>query len=150
MQPYLLGASLALTAAGAAWDLRWKRLPNILCLLLALVALATVILTEDLAAAGGNAIHAVISLVVGMVLFRLGMIGAGDAKFYSAAALGLPLGRALPFLGWTSGAGLVLLLVMMGMRMAGSDLGPRDDKGRVLVPYGVAIASGFWLTQLVK
>ena len=150
MQPYLLGASLALTAAGAVWDLRWKRLPNLLCLLLALVSLATAILTEDLTIAGGNAIHAVIALIVGMVLLRLGMIGAGDAKFYSAAALGLPLARALPFLGWTSAAGLVLLLAMIGLRMAGSNLGQRDDKGRVLVPYGVAIASGFWLTQLVK
>lgn len=148
MQTVLLATSLALAAAGLVWDFRWQRLPNVLCVLLALSSLASVIILETPSAAVGNFIHAATALLVGMILFRLGMIGAGDAKFYAAAALGLPLARALPFLGWTSVAGLLLLLGMVALRLAGRDMGPRDAKGRVLLPYGVAIATGLWLTQL--
>jgi len=149
MHTILLATGLALAATGLVWDLRWQRLPNMLCLSLAIASLASAIVFETSSAAVGNVIHAAAALLVGIILFRLGMIGAGDAKFYAAAALGLPLSRALPFLGWTSLAGFCLLLGMVAFRLAGRDMGPRDAKGRVLLPYGVAIATGFWLTQLV-
>jgi Flp pilus assembly protein protease CpaA len=76
------------------------------------------------------------------------MIGGGDAKFYAAAALGIPFSEALPMLFWTSIGGLGLLLALMVIfafkRRIG---GPRDKKGRVMVPYGVAIFIGFVVTQ---
>jgi prepilin peptidase CpaA len=84
-----------------------------------------------------------------MVLFRVRIIGGGDAKFYAAAACAIPFGEALYFLGWTSAAGVVLLLVMIvGRRLMPSTRGTPILRGWE-VPYGVAIFAGFVLTLAV-
>ena len=145
-----LAACILIAAAGGIWDIRVRRIPNLVSLALAAAALGYLMLQSDFdaGAAKSAGLHAVIALLVGMALFRLGVIGGGDAKLYAAGALGVPLGKALFMLGWTSVAGLVLLIVMMIMRRLGMPVGPRDDKGHVLVPYGVAIAAGFAVTLL--
>ena len=79
MHTILLATGLALAATGLVWDLRWQRLPNMLCLSLAIASLASAIVFETSSAAVGNVIHAAAALLVGIILFRLGMIGAGDA-----------------------------------------------------------------------
>ena len=150
METILLAACLLLSAAGAVWDVRSRRIPNLLCLALAVASLARLIVAEGFGAAGSSAIHAALALIVGMILFRVRMLGAGDAKFYTAAALGLPLGQALPFLGWTSVAGVGLLMVLAVFRIVGRSFGPVDAKGRALLPYGVAIACGFWAVLVVN
>ena len=136
----------AVAAAGAVLDVRNKRLPNWLCGLLAVAAAGGLYFAEGTGALPGAALHGVAALIVGMILFRLGMVGGGDAKFYAAAALGLPLAFALPFLGWTSLAGLLLLMAMVVRRVFAG--GSASLKGWD-VPYGVAIAAGF-LATLVR
>ena len=144
-----LAATLAVALLGAFLDLRHRRLPNWLCLALAATALVNLTLGYGAGFLPGAFLHAVIALVLGMILFKLGMIGGGDAKFYSAAALGMPLSKGLAMLGWTSFAGLILLVAMMTMRHVFKvSIGPKDDKGRALVPYGVAIALGYLATLL--
>lgn len=96
---------------------------------------------------GLSAIHALIALVIGMALFGIGFIGAGDAKMYSCVAFAIPLQQALVMLGWTSLAGFVVLVAMSATRRISGVPLRKDGKG-FPVPYGVAIAAGFWLTAL--
>ena len=142
------GPALAAAGIGAVYDIKYRRLPNWLCAFLAIAAAGGLASFEGLKALPSSLLHASIALIAGMVLFKLRMVGAGDAKFYAAAAAGFPLAQALPFLGWTSVAGLAVLLVMMAGRLAR----PASRQGAVLggwsVPYGVAIACGFALTLL--
>ncbi|MDZ4306990.1 A24 family peptidase [Allopontixanthobacter sp.] len=146
-----LATALLVAAIGAIWDIRSRRIPNVLCAVLAVAALASLVLSQGIETAGWGFLHGLIALLAGMLLFRLGMIGGGDAKFYAAAALGIPLSEALPMLFWTSIGGLGLLLALMVTFAFKRRLdGPRDKKGRVMVPYGVAIFIGFVVTQAAK
>ncbi|WP_341712976.1 prepilin peptidase [Erythrobacter sp.] len=94
-----LALAAALGLIGAVWDLRTRRIPNWLVLAMAVAAAAAAALGPDWTLVGSTAIHALIALLVGMLLFAVRMIGAGDAKFYAAAAFAIPLDRALPMLG---------------------------------------------------
>jgi prepilin peptidase CpaA len=149
LEAVLLAACLALAAVGAAWDIKIRRIPNWLCLLVAVAAGA-----YALAAAGGSgllwgAAHAVIALAVGIGLFALGAIGGGDAKFYSAAALAVPLQKGFVLLGWTSVAGIVLLIVLVAGKLLFAKTGKSIGELRKMqTPYGVAIAAGFALATL--
>lgn len=140
------GPALALAGLGALIDIRDRRLPNWLCALLSVAAIVALVSSQGLSVVPSALLHASLGLVAGAVLFRVGAVGAGDAKFYAAAASGLPLGKALFLLGWTSAAGLGLLLVMIVARF----LRPASRTGSILrgwsVPYGVAIFLGFALT----
>ncbi len=144
----LLAITLLIAFVGAGLDIKSRRIPNALCVALALASFASLVTGFGYDAVWGALGHSVIALVAGMTLFKLGMIGGGDAKFYAAAALGLPLDRALPMLLWTSIGGLLLLLALMLVFAVKRRFdGPRDKKGRVLLPYGVAIFVGLAITQ---
>ncbi|MCT2400069.1 A24 family peptidase [Novosphingobium mangrovi (ex Huang et al. 2023)] len=146
LEAILVLACYALVLAAAIGDVRHRHIPNLLCLVLAGVALFYAIMTNDLAGVGSHLLHAVLALAVGMGLFALGMIGGGDAKLYSAAALAIPFSRALSLLGWTSLVGLVLLVAMMILRR--SLALRKKGKTAFTVPYGVAIAGGLMLALL--
>lgn len=139
--------ALLVAAAGAVWDIRSRRIPNALCAVLAVVSLASLGFSHGWEGAGWGLLHGGLALVIGMILFRFGMIGGGDAKFYAAAALGIPFSEALPMLFWTSIGGAFLLLALLVLFAVKRKLGPRDKKGRVMVPYGVAIFIGFAAVQ---
>jgi prepilin peptidase CpaA len=142
--------ALVVAGIGAALDIRDRRLPNWLCAVLAISAAGGLVALEGAAALPSSLLHASIALIAGMILFKLRMVGAGDAKFYAAAAAGLPLGEALPFLGWTSAAGLVLLIVMAMGRLA-RPVSERDAVAKGWsVPYGVAIFGGLALALTVS
>ncbi len=139
---------LLVGGAGAVWDVLHRRLPNTLCLVFAGAALCAMLAQQGADVLAGAAAHAAIALIVGMILFRIGAIGGGDAKFYAAAALGVPLGQALPMLGWTSLAGFVLLVVMaISRRIAGQPVLTRGETAWS-VPYGVAIFCGYAATTV--
>jgi prepilin peptidase CpaA len=132
--------AVAIAAAGAFFDIKSRRLPNWLCAALAVAAVGGAYFAYGTDILPGAALHALLALLAGMVLFGFGIIGGGDAKFYAAAALGLPLPSALALLGWTSAAGLALLLAMLlGRMVTGRSLALRGWD----VPYGVAIFAGF-------
>lgn len=142
----VLVACTLLALLGGIGDILTRRIPNLLCFALALVAAAHSWDVGRWDVLSSGLIHGLIALVIGMVLFRIRFIGGGDAKFYAAAALGVPLGQALFMLGWTSLAGAVLLIVWMAVRRFIPGQAEVNLKDRKSVPYGVAIASGFLLT----
>jgi prepilin peptidase CpaA len=144
-----LAVCLALAVASAAWDIRLRRIPNWLCLALAVAALAYAWAHGGANALAWGAAHSAIALAVGIALFALGAIGGGDAKLYAAAALALPLQAGLSLLGWTSAAGLILLIVMIvGNRLFSRRRQSLHDMRKMEVPYGVAIAAGFAVATL--
>jgi prepilin peptidase CpaA len=145
----LLAVCLALAAAGAAWDIRLRRIPNRLCLAFAVAALGYAWSAAGESGLAWGAAHFAIALAVGIALFAVGAIGGGDAKFYAAAAFAIPLRDGLALLGWTSAAGLVLLIVMIvGNRLFGKTRQSLRQMRKMEVPYGVAIAAGFALALL--
>ena len=144
----LLLPAAAIAAAGAFLDIRDQRLPNWLCAALALAALTGLAFSQGAALLPWALLHAAVALVVGMLLFRLGAIGGGQQR-EGACSRGVEFrvtaAGPLGLLGWTSAAGLALLIAMAaGRRMLGR---PVFLKGWA-VPYGVAIAAGFWIALL--
>lgn len=136
---------LALCLVAAAWDIRTRRIPNWLCAAIAVTAIASSYLGGGFEALGLSALHALAALLVGMGLFAIGFIGAGDAKMYSSVAFAIAPGDALQMLGWTSATGLGLLIFMaLARRAMGKPL--REDGKSFTVPYAVPIALGFMLT----
>lgn len=143
--PALFGAGL-----GAILDAKDRRLPNWLCAVLAVAAAVGLALSDGAEAVPWALLHGSIALVVGMILFRLGVIGGGDAKFYAGAACAIPLSKAGYLLGWTSAAGMALLIAMMiGRRFRRSSKETPVLRGWS-VPYGVAIFAGFALTLFLS
>lgn len=140
-----LWAAAALAVLGAAWDIRTRRIPNWLVLVLAVFATGATIASGGLAMLGSTALHAVIVLLVGMALFALKWIGAGDAKFYTAAALAVPLDRAVPMLGWVAIAGLVVMIALV-IFYRGLKIVRNGKKESWTLPYAVPIAFGFLAT----
>jgi prepilin peptidase CpaA len=142
----LLLACASLAIAGAIADILSRKIPNWLCALLLACSGTYAFASGGFADLGSGGVHAFLVLLIGMILFRAGLVGGGDAKFYTACALALPLSSALPMLGWTSFGGLFLLLVMAaGRRLVGGKTPSTSMKG-AMVPYGVAIAIGFLMT----
>lgn len=87
-------------------------------------------------------------LVIGFLLFQIGVMGGGDAKLIAAAAVWTGVSSFAMFALWTALAGGLLALVLMFVRkgMQPSEARPafinRLLKPRGGVPYGVAIAAG--------
>jgi prepilin peptidase CpaA len=132
--------------AAASADIGWRIIPN--WVPIALVAgFAVVMLTHrDLMGLSVALVLSTAVLLVGLLPFGMGLLGAGDVKL--AAALSLWLGPdGLPeFFAVTAIAGGLLALVMLvqhGIAHGAEDSGARA--GAPSVPYGVAIAiGGFW------
>lgn len=141
----LLAASALIALAGALNDILRRRIPNLLCFALAIVALAYAGVSSGWPVLASGLGHGLIALLVGMGLFRIGFVGGGDAKFYAAAAFAVPLGNALAMLGWTSLAGLFLVIFWMIARCFIAAAPEGNLKDRQSVPYGVAICCGYLL-----
>ena len=138
----LVIVAMVLAVAGAGWDIRTRRIPNWLVVVLGLSAAAASVVLGGWPTLGWAAAHALIALVAGMGLFALRAIGAGDAKFYTAAALAVPLDRALPMLGWVTATALVLVLGMIAWHR-GLKVVRDGKKTSWTLPYGVPICCGF-------
>ena len=149
--PILATSLLALCAAAGAWlDLASRRLPNWLCLLTAILGLGIAFGTLGMMALWSSAGHGLIALVVGMMLFRFGWVGGGDAKFYAACACWFPLGSGILLLGLVSAAGLAVVLLWFGYRQA-TRAPKRESEGRFgMVPYGVPVAIGALALKLLQ
>lgn len=133
-----------LVASGfyAAWmDARYRRLPNVMVLIVAGLGLGANLWAGGWPQLGSSLAHAGIALAVGFGLFAAGVIGSGDSKYYAAVATWFPLGQALLLLGRVSVAGLLLALVWLLTRRLRRDPEGPEDKFRQ-VPFGIAIACG--------
>jgi prepilin peptidase CpaA len=166
------GVMTALLAWAAVSDLRARRIPNTLVLVLAALGLVYVVLVRQSPSAllgwGGG-------LVVGFALWIplhvLGMLGAGDVKLFAAAAAWLgPMGAvrgallcavvggllSLLFMAWTRTSGATFRRLGSWAVVAasgGSKLPPPAAHATHQLPYGVAMAVGlalaWWLPQLL-
>ncbi len=137
--PIVLAALCLILAAVS--DMRAYRIPNIFPALLLLLFLATRLYWGFQATDWNHLLHFGIALALGMVLFKMGWVGGGDAKLYAAAAVWFA-GINAAFLIFATGiAGLVLAVAYVLTRKLARQSSPKARKDR-RIPYGVAIAGG--------
>lgn len=154
--------ALAVAVVAAAWtDLRWRRIPN-------RITVAALLAGAGLAAAVGpgallsGSLAAGLTFAVGLALFAAGVLGGGDVKLATAAAMFLGLERLPEAVMLAALAGGVLAVteavrrgilipvlldsrdVVVSWVTAGrsGQAHSLSSAGRVSVPYGVAIALG--------
>lgn len=129
--------------AGAGMDIAVRRIPNTLCLTLLVVGLGYAVWSGGWEALLLHSLFTAIALVVGMGLFALRWIGAGDAKFFAGCAAWFRLDQAWTVLFAVSLAGLGLFVGwfiyrrIRGLPISRAASSPHDQ-----LPYGVAIAAG--------
>ncbi|MFA0037453.1 prepilin peptidase [Vibrio chagasii] len=98
-----------------------------------------------------QAISFLLVLSIGLILYKLIWIGAGDIKYASVLSLTIPvhdLVWALVMMAFSGGVLVVFYLVktkLISKILAKKTL--NDQKG---IPYGVAISIGFYLVILTK
>jgi prepilin peptidase CpaA len=146
-------AALAvLTVLGllACWfDIRERRLPNWLVLATLLAGLGLAAWRGGFDVLPWHLGHFGIALAVGIGLYALRALGAGDAKYYAALAAWFTLGDGLKLLMAVSFAGLVLALGWLAQRKISGRPAPRKPKDDMdKVPFGVAMAAGALLALL--
>ncbi|WP_243657480.1 prepilin peptidase [Parafrankia sp. BMG5.11] len=136
-------AVLGIFACVAAWcDYRYRTIPNWLCIVTAVTGLAMSfwIIPDNFVS---HAMHMVIALIGGMILFSLRVFGGGDAKFYAAVAAWFAMGEAIQLLVAVTLSGLVLVVVWFTYRrLAGRRLSKDSTKKTDSLPYGIAIGFG--------
>lgn len=122
------------------FDLRFRRIPNGLSLLVALAAVPYWGGVSGLSmpvAMGQQLLILLIAAVPLLVLFAVGALGGGDVKLFGALLLWIRAGDALEVIAVTILAGGV---VAVGAVVHG--LWRRRKLSDVTVPFGVAIATG--------
>lgn len=158
----IAGVLLALAAAcllAAAWrDLAVRRIPNAAAAGLALAGVALRAL-EGIGPVGASVAAAALLFLVLFVGFARGILGGGDVKLATAAALGLPPAGVWTLVVATALAGGVLSLayLLMARIAVPSAATPRRHRGilgriatiewwrisrRGPLPYGIAITAG--------
>lgn len=137
--------ALILLALAASWlDVAFRKLPNWLSILTLVVGVAVTIVDAGPSALGSHLAHALLALLVGMILFRFGVVGGGDAKFYAAVASWFGLSAAAGLLLTVSLSGLLIFVGwFIWRRMRGKPVrAPSSASNSDKLPYGIAIAAG--------
>jgi prepilin peptidase CpaA len=154
--------AIGLLAVVAYSDLRRRRIPNELCLGIAVLGLVRIALAGDALAAAYSLATAMSVFSVAILLFRRGAIGGGDVKLATAMALLLDHHEVFGFLVLMSVCGGVLALAILAREMVRHRVvrvwrprgPPRIAEGatppsRPTVPYGVAIAAAGAITLML-
>jgi prepilin peptidase CpaA len=133
------GFTLAgLLMAAAVLDLRTRTIPNMLSLVVVLLAAVHWGVNGDAVAFFAAAGLGIVFLAVGFFLFAIGWIGGGDAKLIAAVVAWFGAAHFGAFVLMMTVAGVVLALVLYTVkRVSGRGLGDKST-----LPYGVAIAAG--------
>ena len=143
-------AALAVLGLPACWfDIKERRLPNWLVLTTLAVGLGLAGWQGGVGVLPWHLAHVATALAVGIGLYALGALGAGDAKYYTALAGWFAFSDGLKLLMAVSFAGLVLALGwLIRRKLSGQPIiaKPVDDKQKV--PLGVAMAAGALLALL--
>jgi prepilin peptidase CpaA len=129
-----LGVLAVLLLAATLSDLRRRRIPNRLCIAVALMALPYWLGSDP--SFQRLAIQLACAALVGllmMVPFSYRLLGGGDVKLIAALALWLP-----PFILYQT---LVIIAIGGGVLAVGVILFNRGRVLRPTVPYGVAVAA---------
>lgn len=136
--------SLLMVVAGVG-DVLSRRIPNVLCLLIALLFFPLALAAEmSWVMIGWSAATALMVLVAGFTCFHLGYLGGGDAKLLVASTLWFGFSGIAPFLAMTAIAGGVLTIIVAAGLLFGAAPLP-NGLARPRVPYGFAIAAGAML-----
>jgi prepilin peptidase CpaA len=164
------GALVALLGAACWTDLRERRIPNRLVLVVLAMGVAFVLAQRTGMAGLGRALAAgALGFAIWLPFYALRMLGAGDVKLFAAAAVWLPPLEVVNAALYTAvaGAGLSLLWLVL-------EYGPAHGLARAVmtyqaplatvadshvrgparrhIPYGIAMAAGlalaFWLPRL--
>ncbi len=145
---WLLAAAIAVTAALMVIDAVAFRLPNIgVLVLLSLYPLWVLLHPEPMHWAWALLIAGV-ALAIGMGLFGLGILGAGDAKFAAVAFLWAgpeAAWRFFVYFALIGGAMSVVLLTVRPMLYNHQRFLPRLLRRREPIAYGLAIGGGLML-----
>ncbi|NVE94187.1 A24 family peptidase [Altererythrobacter lutimaris] len=131
-----------LLAIGALSDIKDRRLPNWLSLLLLIYGLAHGFYLDQWAGLGWHGLHALIALLVGMPLFAMKWFGGGDVKFYTGAAAFFAVSDGVQMLLWVSLLGVALMLGWIVLRRLIRKAKSAPTGNHALFPYGVAIMAG--------
>src|SRR5690348_18269572 len=148
------GTFTLLLVFAIAWDVRHRRIPN--ALVIATVSLGIAFALSSLGAKRG-AVVAAEGMAVGLALWLpwwwFGMMGAGDVKFFAAAAAWLGPRGALSAtlvtallggmlaIGWVVARMLVRRIAGGARTVPGAEV-VDERRSTVTLPYGVAMALG--------
>lgn len=137
--PLLIGSGVY-----ATWsDLRFRRLPNVMTMLIGVLGLAVVVVETGPANVMGNLLHVLAALIGGLGLYSLGVIGGGDVKYYASVSAWFGIGSWALLLTCVSLAGLLLASFWIARtRLEGRSVGADSDSDFAKVPFGLAIATG--------
>lgn len=109
-------------------DIRWRLIKNYTVIaLLAIILLLSVLFGYSL-----HYIAALVVLLVGIILFYLNLIGAGDVKLLAVLSLSVPSYYFSSFLFLVTLSGIPLIIAALVLRF--------HKRG---LPYGVAITLGY-------
>ena len=148
----LLLSAVALAAA-CFTDLRFRRIPNALNVVLGVGLLALHVQASGLSGLGDAVLALTICFGCGLILYAFGALGAGDVKLLAALSLALDWMLALQLLARIALAGGILgmtrLIADGNLRNALFGLlstARRAQAERSSVPYALAITAGWlWL-----
>lgn len=145
----LLGALLL---GACVSDVRSRRIPNLVVAALLVCGLARAALggadggaLVDATAPrlGGALVAAVVGLAVGLPLYAVRVLGAGDVKLFAAASAWIGPAAVPRACWWTAVAGGALALGWLAVRVLRRRAGAAEPTGEaVALPYGLAVAAG--------
>jgi prepilin peptidase CpaA len=155
LQILILISGIVLFGLAAYDDIKYLRIPNIVCIAVALLGVARLIVIGDASTAIQTLASGAIVFVATFLLFWRGILGGGDVKLLSATVLLVGYNDLLPFLIIMAICGLVVALTILLIHSyfplwLGPRLAVLVPKARVAVPYGVAIAGSGTVTLLLQ
>lgn len=118
-------------------DIKYRIISNkiVLILLLVILPLSWIKYREIFV------VPALISFIIGFILFNLKTVGAGDVKLVSVLMLAIPQEQIMSFFFFTACSGLILIIIGW--------IFFRESILKNHLPYGVAISLGFLLNLLL-
>lgn len=162
--PHLAPLAVGLLAA-VVWDVAARRIPNQLCAVIAAGGLVSQIAASGFLAAANGLAAGTLAVALLYPFWSRGGIGGGDVKLAGAVAIWIGLSRLPMFcLAAALAGGLVAFVAFVrSSRAARAEMQAnllltavqgtapmisRTARGRISVPYGVAIAAGAAFTFL--
>jgi prepilin peptidase CpaA len=123
-------------------DMRYRLIYNQIVILVFALSLLLAFLNKDNANYAINIYAPLAILVIGFILNFINMVGAGDVKLLVALTIGLSNESVYKLLMLVALAGLPVAIIAYIVHKL------RKNSPRCEVPYGVAIAMGYWVLLL--
>ena len=161
------GLLSVLLVTAALWDIRKRRIPNILSASVLLCGLASTLVGEGGIPALSGLGAVVVTVAICWVPWTRGRIGGGDVKLAAAAAAAVGVRFLVEYLLATALIGAVVALIcyslskravrreiVANLKLVTAGVMPepplRSGNGRVSVPFGVASAAAALLVVFVR